>query len=451
MIDHFLHYLDTQSVPETHSRSWLSKVRRQGRKLLTNAVQPTTKDEDWRFTNLTSFPADQLQRHQADRLSVTTLTATDKELLRSITDEHATIPIIFINGVLTIGLSGPASAPAGIVLTEIASVTSLQGQEQSSMVELSSLKSADPFLLFNQAMMQQGIRLEVTEEFQADKPIHLIYLNTGVAASTVSSLRNFIIAGPHAKATLLETTLWTDNFFCLDNSVRHVFMAEGAVLEHVQYWQGTGKNYAMSHTEAILHRGAQYRTLVMNGGGVLSRNNLSILLKEPQAAVKTTGIYGLAGKSQVDNYTRIEHQASNTQSRQLYKGLLADTSRGVFRGCIKVNKQVKGAEASQLNKNILLSKTARINSMPWLEIDASDIKCEHGSTTGTLDKEQLFYLTARGISTNQARKILLKAFIDEALSNITDPWLRKKIDDYCASIFKPLINTHLKDGKEGDL
>ena len=409
------------------------------------------KDEDWRFTNLTTFPIDQLRQYQQDRKALTTLTDTEKELLAGVTDEHASIPIIIINGFLMKGLSGPAQWPAGIRINEIDAVLPYQGQEQASLVEKSSFNGADPFLLLNQAMMQKGIRLELAEGFQADKPIHIIYLYTRISASMVSSLRNFIVAGPHSKATLLETTMWTDNFFCIDNSVKHVIMAEGAELEHVQYWQGTEKTYAMSHTEAILKRRAKYRTLVINGGGALSRNNLSILLKEPHAAVETTGIYGLAGNGQIDNYSRIEHQASNTFSMQLYKGLLAEKSRGVFRGSIKVDQKVKGAEASQLNKNILLGKAARVNSMPWLEIDASDIKCEHGATTGTLDKEQLFYLTSRGIPTNQARKILLKAFMAEALINVTDPWLKEKIDEYSSSIFEQIINAHFSANEEGDL
>jgi Fe-S cluster assembly protein SufD len=451
MIDHFLHYLDTQSALEAQPKDWLADLRYQGRKLLEAAVPPTMKDEDWRFTNLTTFPKDQLKHHQLDRLALTTLTDTEKELLARVTDEQASIPIIIINGFLMKGLSDPARWPAGIRINEIDTVLPYQGQEQASLVQKSSFNGADPFLLLNQAMMQKGIRLELTEGFQADKPIHIISLYTRASAEMVSSLRNFIVAGPHSKATLLETTMWTDNFFCIDNSVKHVIMAEGAELEHVQYWQGTEKTYAMSHTEAILKRKAKYRTLVINGGGALSRNNLSILLKEPHAAVETTGIYGLAGNGQIDNYSRIEHQASNTFSMQLYKGLLAEKSRGVFRGSIKVDQKVKGAEASQLNKNILLGKAARVNSMPWLEIDASDIKCEHGATTGTLDNEQLFYLTSRGIPTNQARKILLKAFMAEALINVTDPWLKEKIDEYSSSIFEQIINAHFSANEEGNL
>lgn len=451
MIDHFLHYLDMQDAPEATSQGWLADLRRQGRKRLEDTVPPSIKDEDWRFTNLTTFPLDQLSQHQQDRKALTTLTATEKELLAGITDEQASLPIIIINGFLMQELStSPAKWPAGIRISEINATLPHEGQEQGRLIEKSSFNTADPFLLLNQAMMQKGIRLELAEGFQADKPIHIISLYTKASASMVLSLRNFIVAGPHSKATLLETTMWTDNFFCTDNCVKHITLAEGAELEHVHYWQGSEKTYAMSHTEAILKRKAKYRTLVINDGGALSRNNLSILLQEPHAAVETTGIYGLAGNGQIDNYSRIEHQASHTLSMQLYKGLLAGKSRGVFRGRIKVDKKVKGAEASQLSKNILLGKAARVNSMPWLEIDASDIKCEHGATTGTLDNEQLFYLTSRGIPTNQARKILLKAFMAEAFINLTDPWLKEKIDEYSSSIFEQIINAHFRATEEGD-
>ena len=451
MIDHFLQYLDTENPPEGQPQvGWLADQRRHGRKLLEAAVQPTTKDEDWRFTSLTKFPKDQLRQQQLDRQSLITLTAAEKKVLARITDTQASIPIILINGFLLEGLGEATRRPSGIRLNEIDAASPHQGQEQLELVEQTSFNASDPFLLLSRAMMHKGIRLELAEEFQADKPIHIIYLYTKPSASMVSSLRNFIVAGPHSKATLLETTISTDNFFFTDNRVTHVIMAEGAELEHVQYWQSTEKVYAMSHTEAILKRRAKYRTLVINGGGELSRNNLSILLTEPHAEVKTTGFYGLAGQGQIDNYTRIEHQASDTDSMQFYKGLLAGKSRGVFRGCIKVAQKVKGAEASQLNKNILLGREARVNSMPWLEIDSSDIKCEHGATTGTIDNEQLFYLTARGIPINLARKILLRAFMTEVLINVTDPWLKEKIDEYSSIIFEQIINTHFSDSEEGD-
>ena len=206
----------------------------------------------------------------------------------------------------------------------------------------------------------------------------------------------------------------------------------------------------MNHTEAILKKRASYRPLVINGSTMLSRNNLSVLLKEPHAGVQSSGIYGLADNGQIDNYSRIEHQAADTVSMQLYKGLLAGKSRGVFRGCIKVNREAKGTQASQLNKNILLGKKARVNSMPWLEIDTGEIKCEHGATTGTLDDEQLFYLTARGIPTNRARKIFLRAFMAEVLFNITYPWLQEKIEEYSSIIFEQIINKHFSASEEGN-
>ncbi|WP_028584233.1 Fe-S cluster assembly protein SufD [Desulfogranum mediterraneum] len=451
MIDRFLHYLSTQKMAEAQPRDWLAELRRQGRERLKLTAAPTTRDEEWRFTNINKFPTEQLGLHQSDRQALTSLSAADRALLARVRDEDATIPIIMVNGFLVKELSGSPQWPGGIRLSQVKTSLPSQGQEQSGLVKNASFRTADPFLLLNQAMMQRGIRLEIREGFEADRPIHIISLYTRASRAMVSSPRNFIVAGRESKAILLETTIWTGNFFSTDNCVKHLIMGEGAELEHVQYWQGHGKTYAISHTEAILKSRARYRTLVINGGSGMSRNNLSILLTQPHARVETSGISGLAGSGQVDNYSRIEHQASHTFSMQLYKGLFAGKSRGVFRGRIKVDKQVKGAEASQLNKNILLGKAARANSMPWLEIDASDIRCEHGATTGTLDKEQLFYLSSRGIPTNQARKLLLKAFMAEAFTHLTDPWLRGKIDEYCSSIFEQVINTHFIANQEGNM
>lgn len=439
MIDHFVQFVEGVNAQESQSHDWLSNVRELGRKRLATAAMPTTKDEEWRFTNLARLPTEQLRYRSLDRKIATALSRREKELLAAVTNEEVSTPIILINGLMVEDLSGSAQWPVGLRIHEISARLPEQGQEQGQFINESSLADEDPFLFLNQAMVPQGIRLELTDAYQADKPIHIVWLYTRASAAMVASRRNFIVAGPRSKGILLETTLWTDDVFCLTNCVSHLLAAEGAELEHVQYWQGHEESYVMSRSEAVLLKGASYRNLVINGGGAWSRNNLRILLKEPHAAVKATGIYGLAGHGQVDNYSSIEHQASDTLSMQLYKGLLAEKSRGVFRGRIKVEEKVTGAEASQLNKNILLGKEARVNSMPWLEIDASDITCEHGATTGTIDAEQLFYLISRGISPAMAREILLKAFIGEALSIINDPWLKEKIDEYSSLVFEQII------------
>ncbi|NJM94128.1 MAG: SufD family Fe-S cluster assembly protein [Cytophagales bacterium] len=151
-------------------------------------------------------------------------------------------------------------------------------------------------------------------------------------------------------------------------------------------------------------------------GGKIIRNNLNLVLDEEHIETNMYGLYLLDGDQHVDNHTMVDHRKAHCNSNELYKGIMMERATGVFNGKIFVRQDAQKTNAFQSNRNILLSKEAKVDTKPQLEIWADDVKCSHGCTVGQMDEEQLFYLRARGMSKDSARALLLQAFAADALS-----------------------------------
>jgi Fe-S cluster assembly protein SufD len=156
----------------------------------------------------------------------------------------------------------------------------------------------------------------------------------------------------------------------------------------------------------------------VDAGGKLSRNNISIQLNDEGARCAAHGLYALTGEAQSDTNTYIRHAKGHTESSQLYKGIMADRSHGIFAGIIRMDRDAQLCSSEQLNKNLLLSKGAHAHSRPQLEIFADDVKAAHGSTTGQLSEEELFYFQSRGVSPERAQRLLAHAFLNDVLLKI---------------------------------
>jgi Fe-S cluster assembly protein SufD len=172
-------------------------------------------------------------------------------------------------------------------------------------------------------------------------------------------------------------------------------------------------------------------TFSLDGGFV--RNNLNIFLNGEYAEIYPYGVYILKNKQHIDNHTFISHAKSNCTSNEIYKGIAANQSTGVFDGKILVCKDSQKTQAYQTNKNVLLSNEAKINTKPHLEIYANDVKCSHGASVGQLDNEALFYLRSRGIDKEKAKSMLVYAFLSDVVEKIKIVELKDFIDKLIVS------------------
>lgn len=396
--------------------------------------------EKWRFTSLADYFETGLTPIDTRNNKLTTISDAEAGIVESFLKDKNSIPVIFMNGTLVKSDDFSLNPVPGLKLSSIRQSSVLTYGDISAIMEATPFDPEEPFLNLNTAMVEQGVCLEFTQDFDPARPVHLVNFYTDAATSAIVPVRNIVAVRHGANAALMETVMCAGDIALTDNTVNHILLEQQARLDHVRCCRVPEKTYVFHYTGVSLAKESSYRNVMVNSGGAISRNNLSIVLNEPDADVVSGGFYGIDATQQAENYTRIHHRVSNTHSRQLYNGILAGTSRGIFRGCINVDRYVKQADAFQLNKNILLEKTARVNSMPWLEIDSGEISCEHGSATGMLNTDQLFYMISRGIDRNKAERMLLGAYADEVIALLDNETLR-----HCTrEVTEGIIDTILK-------
>jgi Fe-S cluster assembly protein SufD len=198
-------------------------------------------------------------------------------------------------------------------------------------------------------------------------------------------------------------------------------VAEEATLAHVRIQREGRAGYQLATVLAEVAAGGTYDNFTLNAGGRLVRNEIHVTLNGPRAAAHMNGAQLVGDGQHADTTTYLDHAAPDCPSRQTYKTVLAGRSRGVFQGKILVRQAAQRTDGYQMNQALLLSEQAEIDSKPQLEIYADDVKCSHGATVGALDENQLFYLRARGIPAEEARAMLVQAFLVEAVEGVTDP------------------------------
>jgi Fe-S cluster assembly protein SufD len=318
-----------------------------------------------------------------------------------------------------------------------AELSQLQGQPY----ELSSLNSSnpdnlgkvikferDPFVALNSISFADGISIKVGKNKKIEKPVLVLFFNQANIGQLISP-RLLIEVEDNSEITLLENSISLNEepYFC--NSVTEIKVGQNAHVHYNRLQNESRKAIVVNNFETDIQRDATFTSVVVSLSGDMLRNNLSLNLLGPGCEGNMYGLYLLDGKTHVDNHTNVDHTKPHAESNELYKGILADRSRGVFNGKIFVRQDAQKTNAFQQNNNILLSEDATINTKPQLEIWADDVKCSHGCTTGQLDEEALFYLQARGIGKVQAKGLLLYAFAGEVLEHLSDKNFRNYIDN----------------------
>jgi Fe-S cluster assembly protein SufD len=274
----------------------------------------------------------------------------------------------------------------------------------------------DPFSALNLALHSSGLFVYIPPKIVVNTPIQCLQIVTGKTPFTAPRIQ--IVAGAHTQ------TKWI--FSCLDHKSDAYlslplldFTLEEAAEVHaysVEYHKED--RWHFSSLRAALKKGASFNAMHLSAGGMVSRVNAHICLKEKESKTQLKGLLNLCGKATSHCHLTVEHKAPDTSSLQHFKGILNDFSRSSFEGKIKVDSEAQGTRAYQLNNNLLLSPGTIANSKPNLEIFADDVKASHGATVSQLNRDQLFYLETRGLSPIEAEKMLLSAYAQEIIREI---------------------------------
>lgn len=392
------------------SAMWAEEVRKKSLDAFKKSGFPGHK-ESYRFTNIEKFlsVADwQTPTHSADKKLI------EKALESQTQYENL---VVFINGILSQDHSRHPNL-------EIAPIATGLESEENTWKSFTAYKD-DELTHLHHAFLGEGIIVKAKKNTKAVVKILSLITDENVFSHPTILIK----AEKFAELTLLEECfavtekLYAQQFFSL------VEVETGAKVEHIQLVHENNTTNYLNTTEARVQKDGVYRNITLHLGAALSRKNLAIELLESGAHAESFALYGLKGKQHSDISTQILHKAADTTSAQIAKGILTDESRGVFTGKIHIFQEAQRVSSSQLNKNLLLSSKAQAHSQPQLEIFADDVKCSHGSTTGQLQDDELFYFQSRGIPADKARALLAHAFGNEILMKIENKEIREEINN----------------------
>jgi Fe-S cluster assembly protein SufD len=295
---------------------------------------------------------------------------------------------------------------------------------QAAAQHLARLAPESGFSALNTAFFTGLEYHEVPRGKVLDEPIEL---NFTAGAKAAYSPRTLIVVAPNAQCTIIENYSGSGRYFT--NAVTEIVVGEGAVVDHYKVQRESSEAFHVHTMQVQCGRSANFSTHNLSLGGQLVRNDIGAVLSEGTEAT-INGLYVVGGSQHVDNHTVIDHAKPHANSHELYKGILDDKASAVFNGRIIVRKDAQKTDSKQTNKNLVLSDDAVINTKPELQIWADDVRCTHGATIGQLDAESLFYLQARGIAKSAARDLLTYAFAQDIIDRVKPQNLRESLERF---------------------
>lgn len=426
-IEHIERLADTR-VAATNGSAWLEKVRAAGLDRFKAVGFPSNKEESWRFTNIQPITRTEFQLATAD------LTANLVEAIKpfSIRDAAA-CELVFLNGTFAPGLSKLGALPRGVRALSLADAVKSDAQLVERSLGKLALIESNPFVALNTGFIHDGAFVHIARGAAIEAPIHLLFLSTPGAKAAAAHTRVLLVAEENSDSRVVETYAGHGAGVYFTNAVTEVVAGDNAHIDHYKIQQETLEAYHVSTTQVKLGRSATFTSHAATMGGLLTRNDVNAEMAGEGAYATLNGLVLISGKQHVDNHTLLDHAQPNCPSHELYKHVLDGQSTCVFKGQILVRQIAQKTDSKQSSKSLLLSDEATMNSQPALEIYADDVKCTHGSTTGPVDQDMMFYLRTRGIGEEAARHVLTYAFAADVTRRIKVTPVRERIEDYLAA------------------
>jgi Fe-S cluster assembly protein SufD len=420
---------------------WLHAARRDALDWVADHGLPTRKDEDWKYTRLRPMETVAFEP-AAPAAGRPTDSALD-----SLTGGSPTCRLVFVNGYLSPALSRLGELPSGVTVTNVASVLTEDDETLRPLLADPSRDHVHAFSALNTALAEDGALIRLGDGAIVEDPIELVFYADPEGSAIVTSPRSVIVAGPGSRATIVVTFAGSAAGVACTNEMTEVVMGDDAELELVRIQRDPDTAFHFGLLDVSQAQGSRLRLHAIGLGASTSRVEARIRLLGQGASADLNGLYLCRGDQQHDNPVLVEHLAPNCTSRQLYKGVVDDHGHGIFNGHIIVHHGAFGTDASQTNKNLLLSDHAEVDTRPRLEILADDVKCSHGATVGRIDESALFYLRSRGIPEETARAILTVAFAQETVARIGSEPIRVRVEQLVADRVSSEVK--LPDGARG--
>lgn len=401
-----------ETLPGAHL-PWLAQKRQAAIAFFYKNGLPSRKQEEWKYTSVKAIEDVAFKLSTARNIEDSDQKINLAPYLFDSDQAHA---LVFIDGIFQPDLSAVHAYADGITVMSLAQALRERPDDLSDYLARFADAKSHGFSALNTAYIQDGIFLHCPKNTVIEPVIHLLFFAS--AFDTVSHIRNLIVLDENAQATVVEHYIGANENRYFTNSMTEVITHQHAKLNHFKLQQESHQGYHIGTLEVHQKQGSAVNAHSFSFGGRLVRSDTNVYLADEHVQCQLNGLYVTKGQQHVDHHTRIDHVKPHGESHEYYKGIIDGQSHAIFNGKVYVAQDAQKTNATQQNKNLLLSKQAEIDTKPQLEIFADDVKCSHGATVGQLNDDALFYLRARGIDDETARNLLIHAFANDIIERV---------------------------------
>ena len=402
--------------------AWLAALRRSAIDRFAERGFPTTRDEDWRYTNLGPLVATPFRVAGA----VAPRGLSGEMVDRSAIGAGAWPRLVFVDGRYAPEHSSRQTLPGGARLSSLAEAMDTDGGLVEGHLARHARWDDNVFAALSTAFVQDGAFLHVPPETTIPAPIELLMVTT--VPGMLASPRILVVAGPYSRCTVVERYIGLTDEACFANAVTEIVVGPGASVDHYVLQEQGASTFHVATVHAALERDSMFSTCEATFGARLARTTLTVRFGGEGGRGVLTGLYVTSGRQHVDHHVTVDHAVPRCSSQQLYKGVLDGSARAVFNGRVIVRPDAQKTDATQTNKHLLLSDGVEVDSKPQLEIFADDVKCTHGAAEGQLAPEAIFYLRSRGLDETAARRLLTLGFVREVVDRVAVEPIRSYLD-----------------------
>jgi Fe-S cluster assembly protein SufD len=414
--------------------SWVHDVRKEALSEFSKVGFPTTKHEDWKYTNITPIATSDF-KYSAGPASVSAETV-GKFLMH----EAGHIVLTFVNGHLVKEHSRLEGIPAPVIAAGMRDSYSVhEGLVKKYLSKFATYRNK-PFTALNTAFLNDGAFIHVPAGIVVETPIHLLFISTKRSVALASHIRNLIVVEENAAVNILHSFRSADENSNLTNAVTEIVAGKHSTVELIKIQDESVSAYHMENVHAHQYAQSNVHVFSLAIGASIARNDMSMIIDGEEAECNLNGLSIASGDQLIDHHTFMHHIHPNCPSHELFKGILTDDSRTVFNGKVYVEPEAQKTDSKQTNRNLLLSDTAIVDTKPELEIFADDVKCTHGAAVGGLNPSHLFYLKSRGIADHVATTMLTVGFAAEVTGKIRNESLRHAVDHLVVDHLKSILH-----------
>jgi Fe-S cluster assembly protein SufD len=396
--------------------SWLAGAREGAIHSFAAAGFPTQRVESWKYTNL-----NRLARGAFDPLA--DIAAPDVNAWSALFIDGCD-RIVIANGRVDPVHSTIGALPEGVVVSALSeAIEEIDPELEKQLAQIAPDEGA-PLVALNTAFMRDGLVLRLSAGTVLERPVQVVHIVDSGDTALALHPRTLVVAGDNSEATVVETFAGAAGAGYWTNAVTEIRVGRNASIKHMKRQDESVAAYHTALTQVRLDRDARFSSVALTVGGILSRNEMKVAFEGEGAACRLAGGSLLRGRQHADSTTEADHRVPHTTSDQVFRNVLDGNAHSVFQGGVIVRKDAQKTDSSQSNRNLLLSSGAQADTKPELQIFADDVKCAHGATVGDLDKTSMFYLESRGIPPEQAKALLIGAFIGEILEDVAEGAVR---------------------------